>query len=64
MDTGEGMCYEECCEWCKTDESQIVPLKQILHYMFKKKMDSLRVKICLMLSPKINPVPPIRSFPS
>ena len=22
MDIGEGMCYGECCELCKTDESQ------------------------------------------
>ena len=22
MDTGEGMCYGECCELCKTDDSQ------------------------------------------
>ena len=22
MDTGEGMCYGECCEMCKTDDSQ------------------------------------------
>ena len=22
MDIGEGMCYGECCEVCKTDDSQ------------------------------------------
>ena len=22
MDIGEGMCYGECCELCKTDDSQ------------------------------------------
>ena len=22
MDIGEGMCYDECCELCKTDDSQ------------------------------------------
>ena len=22
MDIGEGMCYGECCEWCKPGDSQ------------------------------------------
>ena len=37
MDIGEGMCYGECCELCKTDDSQTCTLKQIIHYMLIKK---------------------------
>ena len=38
MDIGEGMCYGEHCELCKTDESQNCTLKQIIHYMLIKKI--------------------------
>ena len=40
IDIGEGMCYGECCELCKNYRP--VPLKQIIHYMFKKKEEDSR----------------------
>ena len=36
MDIGEGMCYGECCEMCKPDDSQTCTLRQIIHYMLIK----------------------------
>ena len=38
MDIGKGMCYGECCELCKTDDSQIrIPEANNTFYVnFKK----------------------------
>ena len=46
MDTGEGMCYGEHCELCKTDESQTsTPETNNTSYVNKKtKIKKLRKK--------------------
>ena len=43
MDTGEGMCYGECCEMHKPDDSQTYTLGQIIHYMLMKKKKKIIV---------------------
>ena len=37
-DTGEAMCYGECCEVCKPCDFRPVPLGLIIHYMFMRKI--------------------------
>ena len=41
MDTGDGMYYGECCEMCKTDDSQTcTPEANNTLYVFLKKADA------------------------
>ena len=46
MDTGEGMCYAECCELCKTDDSQTcTPGANNTLYVNKKKSNKKYVSV-------------------